>query len=345
MRSLAVTALTLLLGACGHSQDGATPELQRVELARATTGPALPAIHVNGTLMLKNQVPLSFKVGGIIARFQVEAGDRVQAGQVLAELQRTEVDAGLKQASELAAKAERDNRRAQNLFADQVITREQAEDANTQAAIARASLAAARFNAGHAVIRSLGPGMVLYRLAEAGQLVQAGTPILEIGDESHGWIVRASLADRDMVQVKVADPVRVQMDAYPGRTIEGRVSQIARAADARTGTFDLEVSVDVKVLPHPAAGLLARLTISPGSSGQTLVHVPVESLIEGDRQRAWVFVYDASSRRVRRREVEVAFIDRDDDVALRSGVTTGEMLVTAGLAYLRDGQAVQAGGS
>lgn len=345
MRRLAMTALILLLGGCGHSRQDAAPTPQRVELARATTGPALPVIRVNGTLALKNQVPLSFKVGGIIAKFQVEAGDRVQAGQVLAELQRTEVDAGLKQASELAAKAERDERRAQSLFADQVITREQAEDANTQAAIARASLAAARFNAGHAVIRSPGPGMVLHRLAEAGQLVQAGTPILEIGDESHGWIVRASLADRDIVQVKIADPVHVQMDAYPGRIIEGRISQIARAADARTGTFDVEVSVDAKSLPHPAAGLLARLTISPGSSDRTLVHVPVECLIEGDRQRAWVFVYDAPTRRVQRRAVEVAFIDRDNDVALRSGVEAGEMLVTAGLAYLRDGQAVETGGS
>jgi len=77
-----MTALILLLGGCGHSRQDAAPTPQRVELARATTGPALPVIRVNGTLALKNQVPLSFKVGGIIAKFEA-AGLRIVAQKMI----------------------------------------------------------------------------------------------------------------------------------------------------------------------------------------------------------------------------------------------------------------------
>ena len=85
----------------------------------------------------------------------------------------------------------------------------------------------------------------------------------------------------------------------------------------------------------------AKLDITPGAPAPALVHVPIECLIEGDHLRAWVFVYDAATSRVKRRAVDVAFIDAGGDVALRSGVSPGETLVNAGIAYLRDGDQVQ----
>ena len=341
MKKLVPWLLAALLAACGNRQTAEAPALQLVELAAARSGPGLPVIRVTGALAVKDQIPLSFKVGGVIARFAVEAGSKVEKNQLLAELQRVEVDSSVRQASELAAKAERDLTRANALFADKVISREQAEDARTRAEVARAALATARFNAGYASIRAPGPGIVLHRLAEAGQLVQAGVPVLELGDESRGWVVRASLADKDIVNVRLGDAVTVRLDAYPQQVFSGRVTQITRAADARTGTFDLEVGIDAAAMRSPASGLLAKLEIAPGTPAAPLVHVPIESLIEGDQVRAWVFVYDAGSQRVTRRPVEVAFIDAGGDVALRSGVKPGERLVTAGLAYLRDGDRVR----
>jgi RND family efflux transporter MFP subunit len=341
MKRATLLVLAILIAACGRPDAGITPAPQRVTLTAARSGAGLPAIRVTGTLSPKDQVPMSFKVGGVIARFNVDEGSRVTGGQVLAELQRTEVDSGVRQASELAAKAERDLARAESLFADKVITREQAEDARTQAEVARAALATARFNAGYAVIRAPGPGIVLHRLAEAGQLVQAGAPVLELANEARGWVMRASVADRDVVNLRLGDAAQARLDAFPGKVFSGRITQITRAADPRTGTFDLEVGIDSADLTTPVAGLLAKLDISPGAPAPALVHVPIECLIEGDHLRAWVFVYDSATRRVHRRAVDVAFIDAGGDVALRSGVSPGETLVNAGIAYLRDGDQVE----
>ena len=340
MKSVSVFLLALYLAGCSERSHEVVQPTPRASLVSARSGSGLALIHTTGTLAAKDQVPLSFKVSGVIARFAVDEGSVVKSGQLLAELERTEVDSGVLQSQELSRKADRDLARAESLYDDKVITREQVEDARTTAAVARAALTSANFNAGYASIRAPGPGVVLHRMAEARQLVQSGAPVLILANETRGWVVRASLSDRDVVQVRLGDPVQIRLDAYPGRVLRGIVSQVTRAADVRTGTFDLEVSLDVSELPNPVSGLLAKLDITPSSPAPAMVRVPIECLIEGDQRRAWVFAYDAQSRRVHRKAVEVAFID-GTEVALRAGVTPGESLVTAGLAYLRDGDVIE----
>lgn len=339
MKSIAAVLLLLLMTACGERSHEAPAPLQRVTLTTATNGSGLALIRTTGTLVAKDQVPLSFMVSGVIARFAVDEGVTVKSGQLLAELERTEVDSAVRRSRELSIKADRDLARAESLYADKVITREQAEDARTTAAVARAALASVNFNAGYAAIRATGPGIVLHRLAEARQLVQAGSPVLIIANETRGWVVRASISDREIVNVQLGDAVQIRFDAYPGKVIAGRVSQITRAPDARTGTFDVEASVDVSNIGNPVSGLLAKVSITPASPAGSLVRVPIECLLEGDQMRAWVFTYDAQTRRVRRKAVEVAFID-GSEVAIRDGVSAGETLVNAGIAYLRDGDAI-----
>jgi RND family efflux transporter MFP subunit len=340
MKSVSILLLAMLLAACSESSQKFVPPTPRAALVSAKSGSGLALIRTTGTLAAKDQVPLAFKVSGVIARFAVDEGAMVKSGQLLAELERTEVESGVRQSRELSEKAARDLVRAESLYADKVITREQVEDARTAEAVARATLTSANFNAGYAAIRAPGPGVVLHRLAEARQLVQSGAPVLILANETRGWVVRASLSDRDVVQVRLGDAAQIRLDAYPGRVLQGVVSQITRAADERTGTFDLEVTLDVADLANPASGLLAKIDITPTSPAPALVRVPIECLIEGDQLRAWVFTYDAKTQRVRRKPVEVAFID-GTEVALRAGVTAGESLVAAGLAYLRDGDHIE----
>jgi RND family efflux transporter MFP subunit len=335
MKRLITLLLALSAVSCAQQKQDAAVPRQRVSVVTAQTGLGLPVMRATGTLSAKDQIPLSFKVTGVIARFFVDEGAPVTQGQLLAELERAEVDSGVRQATELSEKADRDLARSEKLYSDRVITREQVEDARTAAAVARAALTASRFNAGYAAIRAPGPGVVLRRQAEAKQLVQAGTPVLILANESRGWIVKASVSDREVVNLRLGDPVRVRLDAFPGKELAGKISQITRVADARTGTFDLEVSTDVAGI-NPVSGLLVKLEIRPSAPAPELIHVPIQCVIEGDRQRAWVFAYDPGTHEVKRKPVEIAFID-GAEVALNSGVTAGERLVTDGLAYLRDG--------
>lgn len=324
------------LAGCSSSSEEAPPAATPVRVAAAAEGPAAPAIRTNGMLANEDEFRLSFKVGGVINSISVNAGDRVRRGQKLAEIEQTEIDAQVEQARQAHAKAQRDFQRGERLYADKVISLEQLQDLKTQTAVTEAALQAAQFNWSYAAIVAPHDGTVLRRMAEERELVAAGAPIVVLGTEQ-GFVVRAGLADREIVQVKTGDRADVRLDALPGAKLQGTVTEVASAADAASGLFTVEVAIEDADLPL-RSGLVAKLTIEPSAAKNgSRVYVPIAAIVEGEGDRASVFVLDEG--RARRREVNVAFIE-EDRVALLDGLRAGEQVITDGALYLEDGEAV-----
>jgi len=104
--SLALISLTtLLLAGCGPTTQETAPKPTPVRVQPATTGPAMPAIATNGIVATKDEMRLSFKVGGVIKSIRVQEGDEVKKGQTLAEIELTEVNAQVEQVKQLADSA------------------------------------------------------------------------------------------------------------------------------------------------------------------------------------------------------------------------------------------------
>jgi len=332
-----VTVLIAALSACtsrAHEQSAARTVV-RVE--SATTGPAMPAITTTGVVANKDEMHLSFKVAGVIRSIHVEQGQRVHAGERLAEIEQTEINAQLAQARALADKAQRDLARGERLYADEVISLEQLQDLRTQADTARAQLAGVEFNHGYAVITAPADGVVLRKLAEQRELVPAGQAVLIVSSHGRGYVVRAALSDRELVALQLGDPAEVRLDAYPGQVLSGALSEIAGAADEHTGLFPVEVRLDSPPATLPS-GLVAKLRLAPGAGrAHTLTYVPVGAVVEGSGAAASVFVVEGG--RARRRAVQVAFVD-PRGVALAAGVRPGERVVTDGALYLEDNDPV-----
>jgi RND family efflux transporter MFP subunit len=303
-----------------------------------TTGPAKPTITTNGTVATKDEMRLSFKVAGLIKRIYVEEGHTVRKGERLAEIELTEIDAQVAQMRALAEKAQRDLDRGERLYADQVISLEQLQDLRTQASLQQAQLRGVEFNRGYSVIAAPQDGVVLRKLSQERELVPAGQAVLVIGARERGYVVRAALSDREIVQLKLGDPAEIVMDAYPGRSIDGTITEIANAADEKSGMFPIEVRFNSTPVPL-ASGLVAKLRVHPASAREAaLAYVPVSAVVEGDRDRASVFVVNGD--RVKRRDVGVAFID-STGVAIASGLQVGERVVTDGALYLEDQERIE----
>ena len=337
----AITALAVLvvltyaaaLSGCSSRAADSAPHHTPVHVAAATAGPATPAILTNGVVANKDEVRLSFKVAGIIRSIHVEEGQPVRAGERLAEIEQTEINAQLEQARALAEKAQRDLARGERLYADEVISLEQLQDLRTAAATARAQLQGVQFNRGYSVITAPADGVMLRKLAQERELVPAGQAVLIVSAHGRGYVVRAALADRELVTLSLGDPAEVRLDAYAGRVLHGTLSEITGAADEKTGLFPVEVRLE----SPPAAlasGLVAKLRLSPAAGrARALTYVPIGAVVEGSGDAASVFVVDGT--RAHRREVRVAFID-PEGVALAAGVRPGERVVTDGALYLED---------
>jgi membrane fusion protein, multidrug efflux system len=334
---VALVFITTLLVGCGKHETPAAAKPTPVRTQPASSGPAVPPIDTNGIVVTKHEMRLSFKMGGVVRRIQVQEGDVVKKGQRLAEIELTEVGAQVEQAHQMADKAERDLKRGENLYADQVISLEQLQDLRTQAAMAGAQYKSAQFNLGFSVISAPRDGMIMRKLAEERELVPAGAPVLLLGDSDRGYVVRAALADREIVNIKLGDKGQIRMDAFPGQAMSGTVVEIASAADERTGMFPVEVHFDSPP-PRLVSGLVARLRLAPTNEAPALTYVPMAALVEGDGDRASVFVIDGG--KALRREVRVAFITADS-IALESGLAAGVEVVTDGALYLENGEAVE----
>jgi multidrug efflux pump subunit AcrA (membrane-fusion protein) len=131
------------------------------------------------------------------------------------------------------------------------------------------------------------------------------------------------------------------MDAFPAQVMAGTIVEVASAAELGSGMFPIEVKFDTPP-PRLVSGLVARLHLTPDTEAAPLTYVPMAALVEGNGDRASVFVInDANAQKTaERREVRVAFITADA-IALESGLAPGESVITDGALFLENGEAVE----
>ena len=345
--SRGIAAIVLASGAAAACSDAA-------HSSPATVPPPIPvttavvhyveqsqAVYASGVLANKGELRASFKTGGILTRMNVDEGQAVKRGQVLATLSTAEIDAGLEQATLALAKYERDQRRVQQLFDGKAATREQLDDATTGVSVARAQLRAVQFNRNHAVIVAPGNGRVVKRLAEPNELVAPGQPVMVLSLDEAGWVVRGAVSDRSIVRLQAGDVATVSLQALPdGGSVGATISELAIAASPPLGTFEIELRLDAANARHPAlrAGMVAELTIRPTPVARYAL-IPAVALRDGDGKRAVVWMV-SNDHRVTRVPVTVGYFS-GDDAAVTMGLPEGAQVVVQGAAYLAPTSEVQ----
>jgi RND family efflux transporter MFP subunit len=284
---------------------------------------------------------LSFLVGGVVSAVFVDEGARVGAGQLLARLDPTEIAANVRQAREALKKAKRDFERANYLNRAGQATPVELQNSATALEVARAALAAARFNRQHSVISAPEAGWIDKRRAEAGEVVGAGQPIFHFSGRGQGWVARIALSDREVLGLEPGRPARVRLDIDPARVHSARISEVARSASPATGTFDVEVALD-ELGADLRAGFVAEVEIDQPSPAKA--RVPLAALVQGHGLGASVFVLDGE--RARRVPVQLVFFT-DEIAALATALEGNDVVITEGSASLSDGSvvAVAAGGT
>jgi RND family efflux transporter MFP subunit len=301
------------------------------------TDQAVP-VQATGVLARKAEAEFSFKIGGVVETVAVRVGDRVTRGQVLARLEPQEIEAQVAQARSAADKAERDVARLEKLTASGVATVENLQDARTAREVASAALKAAEFNQRHARIVAPADGRILRRLAEPGELVAVGRPVLGFAADDEGWIVRVGLADRDAAQVRLGDRVDVRVGGENGENYAGRVTQMAEGTDPVTRTTPVEIALEIAP-SRTRSGAVVSVEITP-QAGPSRPVVAASALVEGAGRSAHVFIVDEGATVARRVAVDVETLWQDR-VYLRTKLPRTARVVVVGAEYLREGMPVE----
>jgi RND family efflux transporter MFP subunit len=355
LRSIVLGVLGSLSMACVEEP----PPLTETVRAVRTTIVAEPASgrlrRFSGVVEAADSSSISFEVSGIVAALEVDVGDRISAGQVLASIEDGAYRLNVKAAEASVRRAEVEFQDASNEFErfaemnrinSQVISARALERSKALRDSARQgfSYASARLNLAQrdlerTVLHSPFAGVIAQRHVDAHQQVSRGEMIFDLFVEG---VMEAAISvpETEISQVHLGLPGEVRFPGideqrYPGFVTE--ISEVARAANA----FPVRVAIDTensRIRP----GVTAEVSLLLGEdSGERAYLIPLGALAARSGQDgSQVFRFDPATSTVRMTPIESGDI-RGDGVVVNSGLNAGDIIVTAGVSFLRDGQQVR----
>lgn len=345
-----VFASASLLAACSGREAAPEPirAVRTVQIAEASTA---ATIEYAGEVRARVETRLGFRVGGKLLNRSAEVGQRVRAGQVLAQLDpqdlqlgRDAADAAVRAASVQAEQAEADFRRFRELREQGFISAAELERRESALRAARAQLEQARAQAGvqtnqagYSRLTAPAAGVVVAVDAEAGAVLAAGAPVVRLALDGPRDAVFAVPEDQVLaLRGLVGRPGVLQLRPWGGGDpLPATVREVAAAADPVSRTF--LVKADIGAAPLQLGQTVTVMLQQPPRSG--VVTLPL-SAVTRQEGRTSVWVVDPATMTVRAQPVEVAGAD-GNAVVIGSGLQAGQHVVTAGVHALGPGQKVR----
>lgn len=339
-----VTALAL--ASCSSSEDDPRTAAPLVRVATASAGNG-DGREFTGVVATRVQSDLGFRVAGKLVSRLVDVGQTVRRGQILMRIDPIDLalataaqDRAVSAAQARAMQTAADERRYRDLVGAGAVSASAYDQIKASALSAQAQLEAARAQAriagneaNYAVLRADADGVVVDVLAEPGQVVTVGQPVLRL----------AHAGAREAV-ISLPETVRPAIGSTASATLYGnsasgtaRLRQLSDAADSRTRTYEARYVLEGAAAAAPL-GATVRVSIS-APQGSSAVSVPLAALHDGGHG-AGVWVLSDNARRVTWRRVTVAGLG-EESASITKGLKPGERFVAMGAHLLRDGQDVR----
>ncbi|MFC6639845.1 efflux RND transporter periplasmic adaptor subunit [Sulfitobacter sp. JBTF-M27] len=361
IQSAAVISLVLMVGACREEENASEPVIRGLKVHEIEERERTQTRRFPGVLEPSDLTVISFEVGGTLDVVELDVGQRLDAGDRIALLDTATLafqvegaEAAVAQAQANARNAEATLVRQEELLSRGSTTRVAVDNARTQAQAAaaaleqaEASLDSALENLEKAELRAPFDGVVNSVEATSFATVSPGTPIASMYS-AKGFEVSFSVSFDAVSQLVIGTPAQVRLADRPDITLSAVVSEIGARADA-VSSFPIVLELR-ETHPVLKAGMAVEAAIDyplPTREGYTL---PLSALIKdglggspGDGQEratAGVFVYDAESSTVERREVKLGGI-RENMLVVTEGLEIGDLVASAGVSFLKEGQEVR----
>ncbi len=270
-----------------------------------------------------------------VASCMVREGDRVEKGQVLLQISRNKAArAQMAAAAQALKEQEAELQRITRLVEAGAVPGSQLDAARSKHENARAQLAKAMESAEDYLVAAPWDGIVSKVYVTEGDYVAPRTPLIEIFDPA-SLLVQFAVPETRSMEIREGLPLQVQLDAYPGRTFEGKISRVYPQLDERTRTRTVEATLTEPVDLIP--GMFARIRVILDKISDA-VTVPAHSLVPAADGIDTAFVVE-DGKAMRRRLT--TGVEIDGRVQILSGLLAGDRVIIAGQEKLKDGAAVK----
>ncbi|MEE4265125.1 MAG: efflux RND transporter periplasmic adaptor subunit [Desulfobacteraceae bacterium] len=334
-------------------------EVEIVEVVRSiktmtvSDQPAEKIFKFSGQVAAVDSSGLSFQVGGQVESVEVDIGDRVKKGQVLAVLDpepyELEVDAAqaeLVKARENITKTKAEYERQKNIFEQGAGAARYVEVAeyNYKAALSAVNFQIAKLDQARRDLRKtklLSPydGVIAWRSVQPNEEVKVGQKILEI-NASGKMEVELAIPETTVDRIHIDDPATITFPTLPGESTKGRISYIGGAA-VKANAFPVKVELigpNEKVKPGMTAE--AVLTAKDENRKPGFL-VPMQAVLpSAEPDRGYAFVYDPGTSTVKKTPIRSRGTE-NKKVIVGEGLAAGDIIAVAGVSFLADGMEVK----
>ena len=348
----AAFAMTALMAACSRPVPPEEP-IRAVKVMTVGVNTFESGYEFAGEVKAKVESRLGFRVGGKIIKRQAELGQRVEAGQVLAQLdpQDYKLAADAARAQMRAAGTNRDLAAAdykrykelkeQNFISGAELERRDAvfKAAQAQYEQAQSQLAVQGNQANYASLVADVSGIVTAVEAEPGQVVAAGTPVVRIAADGMRDVV-FSVPEDKVTSITPGMLVKVRGWAQEAQTAStvAKVREVSASADPATRTYQVKLALDTKTPPPLGATVYVLPEGLGGLQGLPVIKLPTSALRQEGKSSA-VWVLEKASMTIKSQVVQIATADGNEAV-IANGLQPGMLVVSAGVHVLSAGQKV-----
>lgn len=345
--ALLITGSTFTLIACQRQETPPAPD-RPVKLLTVGGHDVIAASEFAGEVRARIESGLGFRVPGKMVARMVEAGQRVRQGQELARLDPRDFQLSGQAANSqlIAAQTQLENARAEYRRHEELnkkgyvsateLERKRAElsAAESQHEQASSGLSLEKNRLSDTVLRADADGVVTAVLADVGEVVGAGQPVIRLAQDGAREIEVEFPEDRTAL-ARQAQGI-VTLWARPGESWPATLRELAAAADPVTRTFRARYTVKAPA-DALALGQSATLRLQMPVDSKGIARLPTTAIF-GQQEQTQVWVYDPASSQVKRQPVKVVSVDGND--VLVAGLANGMQIVSAGTHVLSEGQKV-----
>jgi RND family efflux transporter MFP subunit len=343
---IAVLASVFFTASCGNKEahekksDVTRPaKIMTLGEAAATSQRSFP-----GKVQASQEVNLSFEVSGRLVELPIKEGDAVKKGQLLAKLDPTDFQNRVDKQRAVRDNAEVDFHRWEGLFASGAVAQADYDQRKTAFETADADLKIAEKALRDTTLQAPFDGFVAAKSVDNFQYVQAKQDILSLQDVSQIEI-KVDVPEDLVARVKQEGIARVyaRFESVSDREFDVTIKKLGIQANRQTQTFPITLTMpapkDVRILP----GMTATATLVenlPAAEAGGRFTIPEASVWTDEKGTLHVWVVDKSTMRATKREIKTGLLT-GSSIAVLDGLKPGDMIVTAGVAHMRENMKVR----
>uniref|UniRef100_UPI0032173E13 efflux RND transporter periplasmic adaptor subunit n=1 Tax=uncultured Draconibacterium sp. TaxID=1573823 RepID=UPI0032173E13 len=324
----------------GCKTNGETPPAETIKYVKVHTingGDTGEKMVLNGKVKEKSLTSLSFRVGGPLVQLNVEPGDYVHVGQVIAQIDKRDYELQLQTTKAQFEQLESEYKRYKQLVEQNKIPENTFEKVKSGYLMAKSSYENAQNQLRDTELRAPFTGYIHEKFTEAHQTVGPGSPVVSLIDISHLEAV-VSVSESQLQKVRSdRESFLTVANANVSRLPVSLLSVGEKAMN--DGLYEVKFSFKNKEEYKIAPGMTTEVTLICDKPENSLT-IPATAVFH-EKTSNFVWVFNTDTNKVEKREVKLGGLKSEAQIQVKSGLQYGEQIITAGVYYLMDGQKVK----